>query len=359
MLMIRSRLPNRRLALPLAAGLALVGLSVALAQGLFGDVAEHFRQGRYDVARETLATAAASQGEPGEARLWQQRLATDPAAAHDLALQIVRDRGVPFPRRVQAGLDGAAAALAGSRPEAAWLLLQPLLDQSDATLPGEVHLLAGQALRMAGDRQRAREMLASVRPEDPAFAAARSLLGRIGLESGDHELALRYFESAERRLGAGERPELLAERWQALRLLGRDLEARDAAEALLRDHPTSLAALELSELLRREEQELASAAGDDEPVTADAADDAVRPVDGGRFTIQLAAFRDRALALQFLSRWRREIPELRMIQHQDELDQPLHRVQVGAFVSRQQAATELDRLRRQHGLEGFVTESGE
>ena len=39
-----------------------------------------------------------------------------------------------------------------------------------------VSLLAGQAMRLAGERQRAREMLASVRPEDPSFAAARELL---------------------------------------------------------------------------------------------------------------------------------------------------------------------------------------
>lgn len=337
--------------------IVLAGLQAAFGQVFLGTVGEHYRRGRYQEARQALAALELADAGAGEVRLWQQRLAADPAQAGELALQVVRDRSVPAELRLQAGLDGASLALAARRPDEAWRLLQPLLEIPGPQLPGELHLLAGRALHMAGERQRARELLASVKPEDPAFAAARSLLGRIGLESGDHELALRYFESAARRLGPQEHPELLSGCWQALRLLGRDLEARDLAAQLLREHPKSLAALELRELQRREDQEIAAAAADlDQP----APDSPPRiTADAGRFTIQLAAFQDRALALQFIARWRAEIHGLRVVLRQDDLEQPLHRIQVGSFNSRVQATTELNRLMRQTGLEGFVTESAE
>jgi len=342
----------------------LLGLPLAVAVTALDEVAELFRLARYREARQVLVATAAGSAGPGEVRLWQQRLTTDPTQAAELALQLVRDRGVPLPLRIQAGIDGAALALGRQQPDAAWQLLKPLLDLSPDGLPGDVYLLAGQSLRMAGDPQRAREMLASVRPDDPAFAAARALLGRIGLESGDLELALNYFELAARRVDTAAQPELLAGRWQALRLLGRDLEARDLADQLLRDHPGSLAAMEVFEQLRREDEELALVDDLVHDVTADDAPPALDtgeapPPVSGRFTVQLAAFRDRTLALQFVARWRSEVPDLRIVRAADALDQPLFRVQTGDFVSRVQASTEARRLERALGLEGFVTESGE
>lgn len=342
----------------------LVGLPLALAVTSLDEVADLFRLSRYRQARQALATSPAGSAGRGELRLWQQRLTTDPDQAVELALQIVRDRGVPMPLRLEAGIDGASLALARQQPDVAWQLLKPLLDLSPPGMPGEIYLLAGQSLRLAGEPQRAREMLASVRPDDPAFAVARALLGRIGLESGDHELALNYFELAARRVDAAAQPELLAGRWQALRLLGRDLEARDLANELLRDHAGSLAAMEVHEQLRREDDELAM--GDQLVLdTADADTAAVADTDGppviaaGRYTVQLAAFRDRALALQFVARWRHEVPDLRILRATDPRGQPLFRVQTGGFVSRVQASTEARRIERALGLEGFVTESGE
>lgn len=348
------RIPRRRGPGAVATALGIAGLSVALASGSFTEVTDLFRRAQYESAREALVALPAATGAPGEHRLWQMRLATDPDLATDLALQIVRDREVSLERRLQAALDGATVALARQRPEAAWQLLQIALEAAAPAVPGDVYLLAGQALRLAGQTQRAREMLASVRLEDPAFAAARGLLGRIGLESGDHELALSYFETAARRVDPAARPELLAGRWQALIMLGRDLEARDLAADILRDHPGTLAALEVQGQLRRESDELAAAAD-----TLTAAGGAEPAEDGsGRYTIQLAAFRDRSLALQFVARWRREIPGLRIVPALDDLSQPLYRVQTGSFVSRVQAGNEATRLERALGLQGFVTESG-
>ena len=281
--------------------------------------------------------------------------ALDLLRAYELALATVRDREAPPALRIQAGLDAAGLALARPAPEAAWQALQPLMALPDGALPGEFYLLAGRTQHLAGQAQRAREMLASVRPDDPAFGAARELLGRIGLEQGDRELALRYFESAGRHVDDGARPDLLAGQWQALRLLGRDVEAREVAATLARDHPASLANLEIGERVRREQEELA--------VLADTLDtrapETLEEPAGTRYTIQLAAFRDRALALQFVARWQPEIPDLQVVPGTDDLGQRLYRVQTGDFVSRAQARGELNRLAARHGLEGFVAGSVE
>ena len=118
-------------------------------------------------------------------------------------------------QRVQAALDGASIALARGDIETAWSLLQPPLDIAPEEMPGEVYLLAGRIQRRAGNRQQAREMLASVRPDDPAFLAARTLLGRLGLEARDNELALRYFESAMRGQNSEARLRAMSSRPQA------------------------------------------------------------------------------------------------------------------------------------------------
>ena len=350
-----SRIRPRRRHLLVLVLPGVILLSVTWVQGSLGEVADLFRRGRYAEAREVLNAEPSGSQAPASDRIWRQRLQTDPDRAYELALDQIRDRELPTPIRIQAALDGTANELARQRPEAAWQLLQPLLALETEGLPGELYLLAGQTLRLAGDRQRAREMLASVRPEDPAFAAARELLGRIGLEDGDSELALRYFESAQRHLEGPARSDLLAGRWQALRRLGRDVEARDTAAQLLRDFPASLGAMEVTDQRRREQDELSAFAD-----TLDTAAPEILPESTtARYAVQLAAFRDRSLALQFVARWQPEIHDLRVVRVIGELDQPVYKVQTGSYVSRPLARTEVSRLQREHGLEGFVTGSGE
>ena len=142
-------------------------------------------------------------------------------------------------------------------------------------------------------------------------------------------------------------------RTAALPLLGRDVEAREIAERLLREHPASLAALEVRQVLQREEAELGAVT---DTVAVDTLVTEPEPP-SGRLTVELAEFRDRALALRFAARWQAEIPGLRIGTDRDEAQQLVYRVRTGSFVSRAQAETEIRRLARSHGLQGTVVES--
>lgn len=338
---------SRRLVRLGIGGMVVAGLATASLQT---DVIGRMAAGEYDAARAAIGTLAAPKDEDPRVEIWRQRLVVDPGEALDLAAGQVRDRDLPLAQRVQAALDGATIALAQDDLTTAWRLIQPLMEFPPDQIPGEMYLIAGRILHLSGDRQQARAMLASVRPQDPAFVAARAMLGRLGLENGDNELALRYFESAAGRQGEDASPELLVGAWQALQLLGRDVEARDVATRLLDTYPTSLAAVELRELQRREDEQFAAIA-DSLDVEAPEVLDEPEP---GLYTVQLAAFRDRALALLFVQRWQVELPDLEIRREMDDLGQPLYKVQTGRFVSHAQARTELARLERRHGLEGFV-----
>lgn len=333
----------------LAAALVCTTVGIA-ADGSLDDVASHLASARYSEARNLLDQLALRQDQAPDLRLWGQRLATDSVRALELATSQARDRDLPFHQRTAAILDGASIALAADDLDLAWSLLGPLVDQAGEVPPGEAYLLAGMTLNLAGESRRAREMLASVRPDDPHFHTARGLLGRIGLETGDTELALNYFESAMRRPGGDRQPDLAAGRWQALTLLGRREEAREAFDELNDRFPGSLAALEVRGRQRRDEEELAAAID----TLGTSAPELLAPTGGGSYAVQLAAFRDRALALQFVARWQVELPGLRVEREDDDLGQPVYKVRTGRFVSHAQASTEVARVRRQHNLEGFV-----
>lgn len=325
------------------------------ADGSLGDLADHLAAARYGDARAVLDQLAVHQDDSADLRLWGQRLTTEPERALELATSQARDRDLPADQRTAAILDGASIALAADDLDRAWSLLEPLVGQPGEPVPGEAYLLAGLTLNLAGESRRAREMLASVRTDDPHFHTARGLLGRIGLESGDTELALNYFESAMRRPGGDRQPDLAAGRWHALQLLGRQDDAQQAFADLNERFPGSLAALEVRGRQRREEQELAVAID----TLQTTAPEVLAPPRGGSYAVQLAAFRDRALALQFVARWQVELPGLRVEREDDDLGQPVYKVRTGRFVSHAQASTEVARLRREHSLEGFVAGGAE
>ncbi len=171
-----------------------------------------FATGDYDGAREVLASTADG-FRPGEEAFWASRLERDPARAAVTIRETLEQVRLPEAARTRLILDLADIEYARGQYAAAFQALEPLLETGQpGSLPGEVYLQAGLSLRATGNLQVAREMLASVRPQDPAFLLARYYLGDIGLEQNDASLALKYFESAERdadtastssRLGAG------------------------------------------------------------------------------------------------------------------------------------------------------------
>lgn len=63
--------------------------------------------------------------------------------------------------------------------------------------PGHVRLVASRALVAIGRGPRARELLAAVRPADPAYAQSRALLGDIAMLQGDGAGALRWYDAAD------------------------------------------------------------------------------------------------------------------------------------------------------------------
>ena len=151
--MIKSVIKRRKFLILLT--VAAVVLSATWVRGSLGEVADLFRQGRYRDAREVMSTEPGGAAAPAADRIWRQRLQAEPDRAYELALDQVRDRELATPLRVQAALDGANIELARRRPEAAWQLLQPLLEVEAQDLPGDIYLVAGRTLRLAGDRQRA------------------------------------------------------------------------------------------------------------------------------------------------------------------------------------------------------------
>jgi hypothetical protein len=347
---VRRRRSHRVAALPFALGVALVvGAWPTLAA--LSTVAGLFEAGRYDEARAALD--AGNQGSrPGEDALWRSRLATDPGVAVGLLAAALADGGGDAPVRIRLALEAAEIEAGRRDHQAALRHLAPLLGEDPATIPGPVHLRAGLSLRALGQLQQAREMLASVRPGDPAFVLARFFLGDIALEQNDPALARRYFAAARKAAGGEERDRLVAGEWRALMAEGEDGEAEDIYAELADRDPGSLALLEIRRLrqVAKEEQAARRAIAAADSVIA-------RPVDRtGRYALQLGAFSDRALALEFQRRYLSQLPDLRIDKTRDERGQFLYKVRTGSFVNPARARTEAEQLARRLGIDVIVAD---
>lgn len=319
----------------------------------FGTVADLFREGRYQEARQTLQ-AGGEGARPGEDILWNSRLA---GSVDEALAELERARGgrdLPPAVRQRIALEMAEIHFARGDFRNCLADLEPVLDQGQESVPGEAYLLAGLTYRLVGQLQSAREMFASVRPADPAFAQARYHLGDIGLQQGDATLALRYFESGQRSDSGLSHPALLEGQWRALRAGGDEQAALSALDRLRRQAPGSLALLEVGRLQREEAEELA-ARGEAGAASADST--ATRAADpSGRYSLQLGAFSDRSLALDFQRRFAARLPDLRIDQEQDGRGQFLYKVRSGYFVNPALARTEAARLKRALGVEVLVTD---
>ncbi len=338
------------------AGAAVALLVPLMVRGGVADLAALFAQARYDEATSHLEAEPLPASRPAEDLLWQVRLSNDPDETIELCRTALRDTRLLEAVRCQFVLQLTTVEYGRGRYVAALEPLLALVDDHKEPLPGEVHLLAGLCYRALGEEQRSREMFASVRAHDPAFAWARYYLGSLGIEQGDLSLATRYFESAARSELAGRMPLVQAGIWEAMRLDGQTASAAALRDRVQEEFPTSLAVLQIQEILRREAAEL--------PVSHLAHGDTIAtPVPapatgGGRISLQLAAFRDRSRALAFLARWQGQLPELRIDEVNGELGQRYYKIRTGYFVSRAEAHTAGQHLQRTHGLESITVESG-
>ncbi len=311
-----------------------------------------FRDGHFEEARRHLRAGEES-GRPGEDLLWRSRLETDPDKADALLVTGLANPALPGGTRAGLALQLAHLRYDRGDFQGAFAAVEPFLTDNTTPLPGEAFLVGALALRAGGNLQRSRELLAGIRPEDPAFATARYFLGDIGLQTGESELALRYFESGARGT-RGQDPRLQAGRWRALRTEGQDAEAAAILADLQQNHPTCLALVEIDRVLRSEEDETQARLSAHQAATSDTV--VTAPVAAGRYTLQLGAFSDRSLALDFQRRHRDIFPDLFITAVRDEQGQFLYKVRTGSYVNPALARSEAQRLKIQHGMDIIVVE---
>ncbi len=310
-----------------------------------------FQAGQYDDARESLN--AADEGvRPGEDILWRSRLTTNPDEALTLLNGSLTDKRLPPAVRIRMALEVADINAGRGDHRGVLDALLPLINDAETDLPGVVHLRAGLAMRGRGQLQQAREMLASVRPADPAFVLARYYLGDIGLEQKDTSLALRYFESAVKATDQAGANRLAGGMWRAYMTAGEDREAADLLDKLSAEDPGSLALLEIRRLVQvnsDERQARAAVAPADSVVTS--------VVDNtGRYALQLGAFSDRGLALEFVKRYTEQLPDLHIDKLRDQRGQFLYKVRTGDYVNPALARSEAKQLQRRLGIDVMMTD---
>ena len=313
-------------------------------------VTDLFQEARYEESRQALAQDAEG-FRAGEETLWRVRLTTEPAEALVMLREGLADKRLPTAVRIRMTLESAHIEFGLGNYQSSLKILTPLLNEADGVLPGGIYLRAGLALRALGQLQKAREMLASVKPQDQTFLLARYYLGDIALEQKDAGLALRYFESAVGDPGAGPHPRVAGGQWRALLAEDRGQEAADLERALGKNDPGCLAMLEIQRLRRQQQEELAAMALPDSSSRV-VVDDPSR----GRYALQLGAFSDRSLALEFLRRYRNQLPDLRIDEVRDKRGQFLYKVRSGSFVNPALARTEAKRLAGQLDIEVIVAD---
>jgi len=316
-------------------------------EGLFGEA-------RYDEALQMLQSGSENT-HPGEEDLWRSRLSTAPDAVTEILSVNLNDQSIPESTRQGMGLQLAQIYFARSEFQKAHAVLKELIATSTNRIPGEVYLLAGLTERTSGNLQGAREMFASVKPDDPAFGAARYYLGDIGLETNEHELALRYFESGQKDASEEDFSRLKAGQWRALRIAGRDTEAESILRELQRDSATSLALVEIGRVLQLEEDENSARLASNVESEPDSL--VARPVDNtGRYSLQVGAFSDRGLALEFKYSYQDQLPDLSITQLKDHRGQFLYKVRFGSFVNPARARSEAQRQKKRLGIDVIVVD---
>ena len=321
------------------------------ALGALDSVAELFQAARYEEAKASL-----EQGDEGlragEASLWQARLTEDPTEALLILREGISDKRLPEEVKIRMVLETANIEFGLGHYQSTLTALTAMLNQDQALIPGEAYLRAGLSLRALGRLQKGREMLASVKPRDPVFLLARYYLGDIALEQNDAGLALRYFDSATAGGDSGSMHRVAGGRWRALIDEGRESEADALEKTLAEEAPGSLAMMEIQRIRRSRQEEMEAMA----PVDPSDQDSGDETASRGRYALQLGAFSDRGLALEFARRYRDQLSDLRIDEVRDERGQFLYKVRTGSFVNPALARTEARRLARQLDIDIMVAD---
>ncbi|MBU8869809.1 MAG: SPOR domain-containing protein [Gemmatimonadales bacterium] len=345
---------NRETLLSTGVSLVLiVGLTAMPAPGVMQSVADEFRVGNYTTAR-SLLDAGEWSARPGEEILWRSRLLSNPEQALALLQDALGSSNLPETVRLRVALEIAELECARGQYRAALVPLNRIFSEEAIELPGAIYLQAGYAYRGLGALQKAREMLASIRPDDPAFVLARNTLGDIGLQQDDYSLALRYFQSATTGDPAGSESLQAAGLWEAYRRTGDQEQADRLVEQLRTRQPGSLALLEINRVLRTEREDLEARLATNS-TQVDSVINRVENTDG-RYCLQLGAFSDRGLALAFQQQFLDKVPDLRIEQVRDSRGQFLYKIRLGSFVNPALANTEAKRLARKLDVEVIVAD---
>ncbi|HPF71176.1 MAG TPA: SPOR domain-containing protein [Candidatus Krumholzibacteria bacterium] len=344
----------RRVARPavLLPVLAVTVLAAATARPGAADALARYRAGAFAAARTALDEAG-DEGDADAALLLRASLARRPDPALTALEGAITSLPARSPLAQAARLDAAGLRFAQGRHQDVLAVLDPLVAGDGKDAPGRALLMAGLSRRALGDTEGAAALLATVKPDDPSFAAARTALGDLALADREPAKALRYYETAalDARAGAG--------RWQALRLDGRLDDADRLRKDLERRDPGCVALLEINRVLRAEADD-AAARRASAPARRDSTTAASAGAgEAGGYTLQLGAFSDRGLALDLMRRFRDQIADLRIDVRQDDRGQYIYKVRTGAFVNPALARSEAERLKRSLGVDIFVAESAD
>ena len=363
----------------------------------YGRVSDLYASGAWDQARGQVQGSSGDAGSgarPAEALLWRSRLATGTADALEFLREGLTQKRLGRPVRVRLALETADLELGRNHPAEALAAVSPLLDDGN-DLPGQVQLAASRALMALGRGPRARELLASVRSSDPAYAMSRVLLGDIAIGQGDGAQALRWYDAADQ-ADTELRRRTVAGRCRALLLGGR----RETVEALATQleslDPGSLALTEIRRALRdHQDVEVTRLPTSSQPATSqptngtgqargtvrddnhetqyaqDAAQGAAQDVSqdvssdapaaspvapAGRFTLQLGAFSDRGRALEFQQKHAERIEGLAIEEGVDARGQNVYRLRAGSWPSAADAEAAAAELGARLGLDVMVVD---
>jgi hypothetical protein len=310
----------------------------ASAQSDFDRIEELWREGNFSSALTELHKT--DNTDDARYLLWSYRLQTDADAADEAFVQLTQSLA-DMPTRTRSEVVGDRCwqlfAVAEYDSALALLLQQTTVDPG---LSEEKQLLRGLLLAQTHRLQSARDVLHTIRSNDPDYCWAQLQLAQIALRNEETLLARDHVDQA---LDADDnlcRPDALATLWQLI-ITADPKRAKAIEQELHRDHPGSFATAKVASAARQRER-LLSAQIDEASGIASADTLDVEP--DGDYTLELGRFSDRGRALAFVVDWQDYMSDLHVQSQKDERGHMQYRVIGGAFGSRSRAAMMANRV---------------